>query len=283
MARRGRPVICIDFILDQLRVIEVQEGEITGYFVRPLPAGSLRAGDPVEPQVIGIELQQAMRAIGMEGSDARLALPDEATVGKIVELPRMPYRHLRKAVAYAVERELPFPVDRAAWSWEVVARDQATISVYLVGAWRDIVDRVAEVATSAGLTPILVEPRAIAVARALGMPRATVLEAGGSHLHLTQLLPSQAAYVDLGTCPSDRHEAEAAIERLLQRSSRRQLVANDLEPSPLVLAGDLESAELYLSIPAARLSTVLNGHPPRRPSGMDGAYHLASIGLGMRN
>lgn len=283
MARRSRPVVCIDFILDQLRVIEVQEGEITGYFVRPLPAGSLRSGDPVEPQVIGIELQQAMRATGMEGNDARLALPDEATVGKIVELPRMPDRHLRKAVAYAVERELPFPPDRAAWSWEVVARDEATISVYLVAAWRDIVDRVAEVAVSAGLTPTLVEPRAIAVARALGMPRVTVLEAGGSHLHLTQLLPSQAAYVDLGVCPSDRVEAEAAIERLLQRSGRRQLVVNDLEPSPLVLAGDLEDAELHLSVPAARLSTVLNGHPPTRPSGMDGAYHLASIGLAMRN
>jgi Tfp pilus assembly PilM family ATPase len=283
MARRGRPVVCIDFILDQLRVIEVRDGEITGFFVRPLPAGSLRSGDPVEPQVIGIELQQSMRAVGMEGVDARLALPDEAAVGKIVELPRMPDRHLRKAVAYAAERELPFPVDRAAWSWEIVSRDETAIAVYLVAAWRDIVDRVAEVAVSAGLTPTVVEPRALAVARTFGLSRVTVIEAGESHLHLTQVLPSQAAFVESSICPTDQDEVELAIERLLQRSNRRQLGSNDLELSPVVLAGGLEDAGLRLSVPAAPLSTLLNGHPPHRPQGMESGNYLANIGLAMRN
>jgi len=152
-----------------------------------------------------------------------------------------------------------------------------------VAAWRDIVDRVAEVALSAGLTPIVVEPRALAVARAIGLPRVTVLEAGGSQLHLTQVLPSQAAYVESSICPSDPIEAEAAIERLLQRSSRRQLGGNDLEPSPVVLAGDLEDAGLRLPVPASPLSTLLNGHPPHRPPAMDGGYYLASLGLAMRN
>jgi Tfp pilus assembly PilM family ATPase len=283
MASRGRSVVCIDVLLDQLRVIEVRDGQVTSFFVRPLPVGSLRSGDPVEPQVIGIELQQSMRAMGMEAVDARLALPDEATVGKIIELPRMPDRHLRKAVGFAVERELPFPPDRAAWSWEIVARDQTTISVYLVAAWRDIVDRIAEVAVSAGLRPTVVEPRALSIARAIGLPRVTVLETSGSHLHLTQVLPTQAAYVESSVCPADRVDAEAAIERMLQRSSRRQLGANDLEPSPVVLAGDLEDAGLQLSVAAAPLSTVLNGHPPHRPPAMDGGYYLASLGLAMRN
>ena len=283
MARRSRPVICIDFVLDQLRVIEIRDGEIIRHFVRPLPAGSLRSGDPVDPQVIGIELQQAMRSVGMEGVDARLALPDEAAVGKIIELPRMPDRHLRKAVAYAVERELPFPAERAAWSWEVVARDETTIAVYLVGAWRDVVDRVIEVAGSAGLTPTVVEPRAIAVARALGMARVTLLEASGSQLHLTQVSPSQAPYVDVGMFPSARQDAVASIERLIQRSNRRQMGVHDLEPAPVVLAGDLEGVSLHLSVPDCPLSTVLNGHSPDRPTGMHAAHHLASLGLAMRN
>jgi Type IV pilus assembly protein PilM len=283
MARRGRPFVCIDFMLDQLRVIEVQDGEITGFFVRPLPVGSLRSGDPVEPQLIGIELQESMRALGMQSIEARLALPDEAAVGKIVELPRMPDRHLRKAVAYAAERALPFQLDRAAWSWEVIARDEATISVYLVAAWRDTVDRITEVASSAGLKPTVVEPRALAVARTFGVARVTVIEASASQLRLTQVLPSQVAYVDAGICPSDPTEAGAAIERLLQRSSRRQLGVNDLEPSPVVLAGDLEDAGLFLSVPATPLATLLNGHPPHRPKAMDSGYYLASIGLAMRN
>lgn len=283
MGSRGRPVVCIDILLDHLRVIEVREGQVTAFFVRPLLAGSLRSGDPVDPQVIGVELQQSMRAMGMEAVDARLALPDEATVGKVVELPRMPDRHLRKAVTYAVERELPFPLDRAAWSWEIVARDQTTIAVYLVAAWRDIVDRIAEVALSAGLRPTVVEPRALSVARAIGLPRVTLLEASGSQLHLTQVLPSQAAHVESSICPPDRIEAEAAIERMLQRSNRRSLGANDLEPSPVVLAGDLEDAGLQLSVAAAPLSAVLNGHPPHRPPAMDGGYYLASLGLAMRN
>ena len=283
MGRHSRRIVCIDFVLDHLRVIEVENGDITGYFLRPLPGGALRSGDPVEPEIIAGELRQCMRATGMEGTEARLALPDEAAVAKIIQLPKMPDRHLRKAVAYAVERELPFPAERAAWSWQVINRDESSITVYLVAAWRDIVDRVADVAISAGLRPTLIEPRALALARAVGLPRATVIEAGGTQLQLTQVLPLSAPFVDVGTCPTDRQGAEEAIERLLQRSTRNQLGSDDLEPSPVLLAGDLEDAGLHLRVPVAFLSTVLNGHPPHRPKGMQGGHYIASLGLAAWN
>ena len=283
MPRRSRPIVCVDFLLDQLRVIEVLDGQITAYFVRPLPPGSFRSGDPVEPTLIGMELQQSMRAVGMQATEARLAMSDEAAVAKVVELPAMPNRHLRKAVAYLAERELPFPPERTAWSWEVLSRNATTIQVYLVGAWRDVVERVSEVATSAGLVPTIVEPRGLAVARGLGLPRVTVLEAHRNQLHLTQVLPLQAPYVDIAICPSDPTEAESAIERLLQRSSRHQLGLNDPGSSPVVLAGDLESAGLTLKVAAAPVSDVLNGNPPHRPPAMDAAHYVASIGLAMRN
>lgn len=283
MARRSRAIVCIDFVLDHLRVIEVENGVITGHFLRPLPAGVLRAGDPIEPDLIGGELRQCMRATGMEGTVARLALPDEAAVAKIIQLPRMPDRHLRKAVSYSVERELPFPAQRAAWSWQVIARDQSSITVYLVAAWRDLVDRVAEVAISAGLEPTLIEPRALAVARAIGLPRATVVEASGSQLQLTQVQPLSAPFVEVGSCPPDRREAEEAIERLLQRSTRHQLGANDLEPSPVLFAGELEDAGLKLRVPVTLLSSALNGHPPRRPEGMQAGHYIASLGLAAWN
>src|SRR5260370_35438082 len=117
-----------------------------------------------------------------------MARPDEATVSRQIPLPPMPNRDLVKAMHFAAEKHIPFSIDRARWSWDVIERNRNGVTVYLVAAWRDVVDRYAEVARGAGLVPEGLEPRAVAVARSLAQDHGLVLHAGGRRLPVTLLM-----------------------------------------------------------------------------------------------
>lgn len=282
---RGRqPVACVDLGRDRLTIVEIVDGSVARWISHPLPGDALRNGDPVEPAYIGDAIHQAMARAGMQAQRLRIALADEATVSRHVTVPAMPQRDLAKAMHFAAEKHIPFPIERARWAWDVISRDAETLTVYLVATWRDLVDRYAEVGRAAQLEPEVLEPRAIAVARALDQEQALVLDAGDRRLHVTLLVAGQPVLVDeveVGTVVPDEREA---LDRLLQRAYRHQsaVAGTPGRLAPVLLAGELEYAELELPVPGRPVSEVLNGQLPVAPHGFQPGAYLANLGLSMR-
>jgi Tfp pilus assembly PilM family ATPase len=283
---RGRqPVVCLDFGRDQLSALEVVDGTVVRWISQPLPEDALRGGDPILPGYVAEAVRQAMTRAGMHATRVRMALPDEATVSRQVKVPPMRAADLVRAMHFVAEKHVPFPLDRARWAWDVIDRSPEATTIYLVAAWRDVVDRYAEVASGAGLEPEVLEPRAVAVARALDQEQALVLDAGTRRVHVTLLIKGQPSYVDevvVGTVVRDERET---LDRLLQRAYRHQSTAAAGSPgrlAPVLLAGDLEFAELTLPVAGRPVSEVLNGHLPRAPQGFRPGAYLANLGLGMR-
>jgi type IV pilus assembly protein PilM len=213
MGRFGRarqPLVCLDLGRDRLTAIEVADGAVTHWISRPLPSDALRSGDPILPGYVGDAVRQAMERSNMVARRARIALPDEATVSRQVTLPPMSGRDLVRAMHFAAEKHIPFSIERARWAWDVVAQSREGVTVYLVATWRDVVDRYVEVAAAAGLQPEVLEPRAVAVARAVDQDQALVLDAGLSRLHATLMVTGQPTFVDevvVGTVVMDEREA----------------------------------------------------------------------------
>jgi type IV pilus assembly protein PilM len=284
LSRGRQPVICLDFGRDRLSALEVANGAVTRWISRPLPPDALNSGDPILPEYLGDAVRQALARAAIVSRRARIALPDEATVSRQVTLPPMARRDLPRAMQFAAERHIPFPIARARWAWDVIAQGREGITVYLVATWRDVVERYAEMARAAGLEPEVLEPRAVSVARALDQDQALVLDAGVSRLHAMLVVTGQPTFVDevvVGSVVVDEREA---LDRLLQRAYRHQStvagVAGRL--APVLLAGDLEYAELPLPVAGRPVSEVLNGQLPRSPEGFRPGAYLANLGLSMR-
>jgi len=248
----------------------------------PLAEDDLDNGSPADPKALGAAVAAALQLAGIEAREARIALPDEATVSRQVQLPAMPRRDLRRAMHFAAERHIPFPLARARWAWDVVERTPEQLTVYLVATWLDVVDRFAEVARSAALEPQVLEPRAVAVSRALGEDHALLLDAGPHRLHVTLLVDGQPAFVDTVMAgPADRREA---LDLLLQRAYRQQSVVASAggRLAPVLLAGDLELSELKVPVEGRMVGQVLNGQLPVTPRGFPAGSYLANLGLSMR-
>jgi hypothetical protein len=274
-------VVCLDFSLNRLCAIEVSDGRVLRWAVQPLSPGSLRGGDPTDVAALAEGIRWTLQGAGIEARRARIAVSDDAAVVRVVEVPRMPRRHLRGALRYLSEQQMPFPAGQASLAWDVLERRGDSQRVYLAAAWKDVVQRLAETARAAGLEPELVEPRSLAVGRAIGQDQAIVVDAAEMQVRLTYVAQAQAPFTDEAPLPPEQ-EWEA-VNRLLGRALRSDatpappvLLAGELEPA----AGRREAAALIVRVEAA--SEMLNGHGPVRPPGMPSGVLLGPLGLAMQ-
>ena len=283
LLRQHHPVVCLDFGRDRLSALEVTDGVVTRWISRPLAGHALKNGDPVQPGVLGEAVRQLLVQGQIQARHARMAVPDEATVSRHLQLPAMPRRDLVRAMHFEAEKHIPFPTTRARWSWDVVERARDHISVYLVATWRDVVDRFAEVARTAGLVPQVLEPRAVAVARALDQEHALLVDAGARRLQVTLLMGGLPAFAD-EVVTGEGVDRREGIDRLLQRAYRHQSTAGATAGrlAPILVAGEVELSEVELPVGGRPVEEVLNGMLPILPNGFRAGRYLAALGLSMR-
>jgi len=284
LLRQRQPIVCLDFGRDRLSALEVVDGAATRWTAHPLNDDVLRNGSPSDTSTLGAIVRDTLRAAGIQAPRAWLALPDEATVSRLLVLPRMSRRDLVRAMHYAAEKHVPFPIDRARWSWDVIERSGDQITVYLVATWRDVVDQYADVARFAGLEPEVLEPRAVAVARALDQERAVLVDAGPRRVHVTLVVGGHPVFIDhtaTGTAPTELRDA---VDRLLQRAYRHQSTVTEpgSRMAPVLLAGDLELVQVQLPVGGRSVGEVLNGQLPQTPPGFRAGAYLANLGLSIR-
>ncbi|MBO0729892.1 MAG: pilus assembly protein PilM [Acidimicrobiaceae bacterium] len=273
------PFVCLDFGLDRLCAIEVSEGRVVRWAVQRLLPGTVRGGDPDNPSALADGIRWALQRAGITAKRARIAVSDDAAVVRVVEMPRMPTRHLPGALRYLSEQQTPFPAGQASLAWDVVDREATSQHVYLAAAWKDVVNRLATAARAAGLEPVIIEPHSLAVGRALGQREALVVDATEGRARLLHLNPTQAPLTDETELPPNG-EWEA-LNRMLERALRNQRCS-----LPLLFAGELESMAdspnvSSLNMRAEPASHALNGQGPTRPPGMPSGSLLGPLGLAM--
>lgn len=278
MAERG--LVCLDMSFDRLTGIEVVSDTVSRWFNQPLPPGAMHLGDPQDPERIGAALKQTLSALGINSSRARIAIGDDAAVSRVVEVPRMPARHLRQAVHFLASKELPIPTERACWTWDVLREGDRNTTVLLVAAWQDLVDRLVDTGRVAGLEVEVIEPRAIAIARAVGVERAVVVEAWAARLQATLVHRGGVGRVEQATVTA-ASASEAAAE-LVQRMFSHDARVNDAVTLSTVLLAADATVDLLPSLDSARdVVESLNGHP-LRPHDFPARWFLPHLGLAMR-
>jgi len=275
-------MVCVDLFMDRLAAIEVHKGELRRWVVAPIVSGTQTNGDPSDPARLASELRRALDRAGIQARRARFTLADQAAVIRYVRLPKMRARELAKAMAFVAERELPFPADRARVSWRVVADTGDGLEVCLGAAWQDVVARLQQVATLAGLKPEVVEPRSLCISRALDSEEATMLDMGPNSVHLTLLQRGRPPFSEARQLePSDLADGVGgSLGSLMQEAARRRPTTQSVPPN-LIVAGGLEMILDDLALPARRASHVLNGHRPLRPADFPAEHYIAALGLAM--
>jgi len=143
-----------------------------------LPPRAVIDGVILELGIVRVALERCMKEGGFAAGDVHLGIAGLRAITRELEMPLLPDSEIDSAVRLQALDVIPFAIDKALISARpleetVGANGMPERRVLVAAAHRDLVDPLVEIATSAGLTPVSVEPTSSAMIRALFDPEAS--------------------------------------------------------------------------------------------------------------
>jgi type IV pilus assembly protein PilM len=156
---------------------------------------------------IANSLSEFFSETGFTTSDVVLSIDETYVFMTVVKMPIMSDKELKSSIKYEAEQHIPFPLNQVNVSFQKLDEnlaEQGKMSVQIVAARKNVVDKYVEIIKKAKLVPKAIEPETVALGRALGdtadYPSGTmILEMGyasslivvcyGGHVRFTRSIP----------------------------------------------------------------------------------------------
>ncbi len=140
---------------------------LKAYAQRPTPPGVLVGGQVVEPAALAQEIRELFLQAGVRKKYVVTAVPSQATVVRILQVPKMPLREMEEAVRWEAERYIPFPIDEVLLDFAPLEpmeelREEAQVQVAVAAARQEAVASLVETLKSAGLIPLVIDVKPFA-------------------------------------------------------------------------------------------------------------------------
>lgn len=146
-----------------------------------LPAGAVRDGEVIRPEVVSGALRQLWQQSKFESKDVVLGVGNQRVLVRDLELPWMPLTQLKSSLPFHVAEMLPMSSDEALLDYHPIAEFDGPqgrmVRGMLVAAQRDTVNANIRAVEDAGLRPVMVDLNGFALLRSLAhgdLARATV-------------------------------------------------------------------------------------------------------------
>lgn len=127
---------------------------------------------------LALKIKTLYQELKLNTNNVACALPEDKVFTRVVTYPKMSDDELNSALRYEAEEYIPFPVDEASISHQVIRiiKEGKTekMEVLLVAAPNSLIDKYLRVLKVAGLNPVSVETEILAIARSLVPPDSDV-------------------------------------------------------------------------------------------------------------
>jgi hypothetical protein len=280
-----RPICAVDFTTSSINILVRRRGDKIEATEALLPSEAIEDGKILQPVAVQLFLTRMLKELHLDQPEIRLCLSDSACVSRFLDYPQMPMRDLEQSLRYEAGRELPVNPNNAYLGWQVLDEEAARRRVLLVAAWRDVVEGYLQSAQGLGKVTVL-EPRALALARAVGLPDSTLIEWADDRLQVTQV---QDRLVHYTTSVAVRNGAGTSSSQMLRLLTSLLPPLGGKRPhlNGFVLLGKLNGRE---DIEAALRDAAADAE--ERPASWElaapyrefaGSAQMANVGLLMRN
>jgi hypothetical protein len=282
----SRTVCAIDLTSRSVQVlVRRRSGDIEAADF-PLPADALHDGKVLQPPAVQLYLARLMRVLKLRRAEVRLVLSDSACVTRFLAYPRMPRRDLEQSLRLESARELPMNPASAYLGWETVEADGGQHRVFLVGAWRDIVDGYLQSVEGLG-RPKIIEPRSVALARAVGLPDAVLMDWTGDRVQVVVVEGYRVTFSTSRTILPSVSESTARLAPFIAGLIPKPSGRRGLLPSRLVLLGELygrgDLAAELVRMTGQPFEVILEWRPADPFGRFAAASQAATIGTLMRD
>lgn len=152
------------------------------------PQKGMASESPLDQEEMVQVMQQMLVDGKIHARNVHLALPDNYTYAKVIEMPLLTEKELANAIYWEAEQHIPVPLNTINIDWRVLRSDPEGIKspkmqVLLIGATKTILDRYQKVFELAGISIASIETEILSVIRALhideSFPNSLIVNIGG--------------------------------------------------------------------------------------------------------
>lgn len=162
----------VDISASGIRLLQIQGDRVERWGFTPLVRGTAPEDSVGDPQTLGARISSLMRATGMRGTRVIVSISGLYSVSRLLDLDFQPGAATEERLRRRIEESIP--AQGLRFHWQLMASDEATYKVLVVGAPETIVQEHVEILKAASLVPKAMETRAMALVRAVGKRSAVV-------------------------------------------------------------------------------------------------------------
>ena len=191
----GYTALGLEIADEHVRICEVQDkkGQITvlNYVSEPLPPGAMHDGRIVDAEALATALKKVAGSVKWSNRSVHLALPSQSVMIRMIRMPDVPEKEMRKLIQFELEHKLhlpfeepsfdfviqpprePFETEEAAGAdagWLAGGEEEAAVAaqlrdVMLLAAPMELLHTYSQLIEGAGLNPVSMEVKAFSLLR----------------------------------------------------------------------------------------------------------------------
>ncbi|MGI9021180.1 MAG: pilus assembly protein PilM [Solirubrobacterales bacterium] len=202
---KNKTIVGLDVEAGSIAATEVRTNggpQLAGFATAPLEGGVFREGEVADVAALGDALKELFSAHKLSKT-VRLGIANQRVAVRTLHLPVIEDKdELETAVRFQAQGELPMPLEQSVLEWQTIGHSVAEdgsqrLDVVVVAARRDMLARLLEAISRAGLRPVGIDLSAFGMVRAL-------------HRQTHQPV-SPADFVTAPTAPSLSYEERVAM------------------------------------------------------------------------
>lgn len=281
-----RHVVSLSVEGTNLRVLTMAGKSVETWFSVPLNPVFLREGYVANSAGLSEAIGKALKARGVGGGRAVCALTSLGSVHRIISAPQM----ARKDLANIVPRELrraAINLDNYSVTWQVLPGKSGTLQVYIIGVPREPLVAFVETLRLAGIKPVAVDVKPLALARAVNRRNAIIAHGERDTIELAIVVDNvpvlmRSVYLGAETTPPQVAARLAdELERTLDFYNGTNSAAQLPSDIPIYVTGEVAAYPRFaenLTSALARNIAVLEP-PLKLPE--DLPAHLFAVNIGL--
>lgn len=168
------------------KTIKIVQIDVDGQRPTLKGSGIIGFNTEIDPNKTDKELAPLADAISKLHKEARIsskdiiiALPEQQVFTRVIKFPPLTDQEISSAVKWEAEQYIPIPVKEAVIQHQIIERKETAnppeVSVLLVAAPRNLVEKYVRVVQMAKLNPVAVETELLALSRSLAPDKQTAL------------------------------------------------------------------------------------------------------------
>lgn len=167
----GRDRLTLSLETTEVRLMVARGRRILRWGSTALPEGVVRNGQVVRPEAFAQVVAQAIEGIKGPRRQVVVSLLGQRALVRILGLPSVPSNLLDQTVRREARRELPLPLEELYLSWQIISnRDASHLRAFTLGVPQESVDNYMAGLRGAGVRPVAMDLKALALVRAVNLP-----------------------------------------------------------------------------------------------------------------